>query len=181
MDNLIDKSYFIREIALPEQRFGDGMDGDIKRYQPEILKMLLGQTLYDDLVANTSDAKWQALITGYDYTVDYGGDTINVSWKGLQNSEKISLISDYVFCKTVSDHETTTTNVGVVVANVENSNKISATVRTSRAWNRMRELYGYSGQSKLIASAYNFLRYNGEYDFDNWIFTELEQQNIWGI
>jgi len=142
--------------------------------------MLLGQTLYDDYVANPTDEKWVKFVEGYTFTVDYAGLTINVCYRGLTNTDKVSIISDYLFCKIMLDKAATSTNVGVVVPNVENGTRVPANYKTAAVWNRMRQLYGYLNQSKIEPSAYNFIRYAG-YEFNNWIFTEIEERNAWGL
>lgn len=180
MINLIDESYFIEPIALPTQSSGSGIDGYIKKYQPEILLSLLGRTLYDDMSDNIDSEKWQAFINGYEYTTEYDSKTITVKWIGLKNSIKQSLIANYIYCKVLEDNAITATNVGTVIANTENSTVVNSNVLISKAWNRMLSMYGNSCDAQIFGTAYNFLRYS-EYDFEDWIFTELDLKNSWGI
>lgn len=95
----------------------------IKKYEPEYLKLLLGTTLYDELIAGlavtpTPDAKWTALKAKL-------VDTVN----------KTSPIVAYVYNRYWTDQETKSTAMGQVISKVENGYIVSSNQKLAKAWN----------------------------------------------
>jgi hypothetical protein len=113
--SLIDSTYFVGDIALPNldevpNTFQDTMD----RYEEEILKKLLGYQLYNAFIAGiavepTPDQKWLDLRDGAEFTFDFCGETITQKWNGLINTDKVSLISYYVYYQHRYENISTTT------------------------------------------------------------------------
>jgi len=83
---LIDRSYFIGELNIagsdraPVQEV---IDWFIAKYEPELLRRLLGVNLYNAFITglqeSSPDARWTDLLNGKEYT--YGG--ITKRWRGI--------------------------------------------------------------------------------------------------
>lgn len=191
MANLIDSTYFIGEISLP----GSVLTGDyaditpyIVKYEREALIELLGYTLYKELKAEIDEAsyttKWDRLVNGHEYEIDYLGDTHLVKWNGLLNSELVSLLAYYIYYKYVSFHATHTSGIGEILAMTENGSKTSPSKKMVNAWNRFVDLRGKPSDAKIMPTCYNFLD-NFEDDeadgYDKLLFTVLPYTNTFGI
>jgi hypothetical protein len=203
---LIDKSYFVKEISLPSETLdiNDNFNGNIDRYEPEILTDLLGYELYKALLADldgNGDPQTQRfidLIDGAEFTFEYGGYDVNEKWNGFRNAEKISICSYYVYYKYRSDTDTFYTSGGQSQALTENSDAVSQYAKLTDAWNRMIDLYGegcyyysiYRGttirdtsnldHSNDEPSAYNFLLANVD-DYPEWVYKPKYKINQFGI
>jgi len=180
--SLIDTSYFIKDVNIP---VGDNsnLGNDITKFEPEILKQLLGYELWklvDAYNASTSPQRIKDLVEGKEYTVSYNSRDQLIKWNGLKNSNKISLIAYYVYFMWQTINTTTTSNVGVVGSVSENSIVVSPAQKMGSAWHNMRKLYGHSGQSILEPSAYNFLT-EYEDDYEEWIFNDIGMVNMFGL
>lgn len=183
MANPIDDTYFIREILLPGANIsGDNEDltSYIVQYKKEVLMDLLGYELYKDLIANPTNARWVAFIEGAEYTVTNGDRDQVVKWNGLENDEKISLISYYIYFMYMRDLVTKTDMSGETLSDNENSQRISPSDKMSNAWNRHLELYGSVRDGLLVPSAYRYLT-EKEDDFPEWVFTKKESVNSFDI
>lgn len=181
MDLLIDESYFTGKIALPKQRYDNLLQNLMSSSQEFILMSLLGANLYADLIANESDAKYQALLYGGTYTVDYCGIDVPVTFKGIVNETELkSVIANHTYCEFLRHTNSLATNTGTVNAENQNSEKISSVYKIREAWNDMVDGYGEVSQLNITPSCYNFIRYS-EYDFDNWIFKPLQKKNTFDI
>jgi hypothetical protein len=196
--SLIDNTYFVGDIALPNlgevpNTFQDTMD----RYEEESLKSLLGYQLYNAFIAGiaeeTPDQKWLDLRDGVEFTFDFCGETITQKWNGLINAEKVSLISYYVYYQYRYENISTTTSINDVQGMPENATKVNDTRKMVYAWDKGLNLYGeiaswfffskYSNTYEFYTdepSAYNFLNANRA-DYDNWVFTPLLRLNEFGI
>ena len=185
--SLIDSTYFFGEISLP----GGSLEGDladiddyIEVYEKEALLDLLGYTLYKDFIANPTDTRWTRFSAGYEYSIDFMGETHLVKWNGLVNDEAVSLLAYYIYYKYVEFHVTHTSGFGELLQKAENASKISVTQKRVNAWNRFIELRGDPGQEEINPTCYNFLNKfeddptNG---YDKWLFRVLRRTNTFGI
>lgn len=178
--SLIDRKYFDFEINLPVN-FNSDLSNFIDRFEPEILKSLLGYELYSLVTANTdTSGRLYDLINGKEYTVSYNGRDQKIKWNGLINSDYISLIAYYVYYQYQRCKATLPGASGEVKLRHENSFNADLHVKVMDAWSRMRELYGYVGQSELEPSAYNFLKKN-EATYPEWLFTEIGSLNAFDL
>ena len=135
MANLIDTSYFINDIYLPTDECPD-LTGFITKFEPEILKKVLGYDLYAVFIAalaGTPASKWTDLRDGADYDVS----GITYEWRGLINTEKDSLIAYYVFYKYTFMGMNTNSGVGIKMTNSENSTITDKRYVQIYAYNRM--------------------------------------------
>lgn len=204
MINLITYSDFIGDISLPIDTVSiDLLDNEyIPIYQKDILVKLLGQTLYSEFETAISDKptqKWIDLRDGKTYQ-DYDDDGVlqYVKFEGLKN-----IVKYYVYFKYVNDLQRKITTTGQIEQSNSNSIVISARTKLVEAWNSMLFYYGQllnvnknihfsssalmtgvddyveiEPNSKLLPSAYNFIRRSNELVLDtyaNWNFVKLKE------
>jgi hypothetical protein len=153
-------------------------------YEKEILTRFLGYTLYKEfteaLNAGSPAQKWVDLLEGAEYTVTVDGIDYTVLWNGLQNSDKISLITDWVYFRWLQENNEQLTGLGVSSANKENATDYDPNFKLVQAHNRCVSLAGNEDNDELAPTLYNFI-YNNEANYDKWVFTELETINVLGI
>lgn len=163
--SLIDSSYFIGEIAIPniDQRINT-IQSNIDKYEKEVLICLLGQKLFDEFIAALADnpaQKWLDLRDGKEFILPYNGHDVTLKWNGFINSDKISLIAYYVYYKIRYEELSTTTSIGETRGKVENSELVNETRKMLNAWRKFLHLYG-----ELVYSE------NG-INYQSWNFGEL--------
>lgn len=180
--SLITTDYFNYDINIPDSNYSD-LGNVITRYEPVVLKRLLGYELWKLVEAYDSGSPQQRildLVEGKEYTVDYNGRTQTIKWNGLINDEKVSLIAFYVYFWWQKNNYTTTGNLGESINKVEDSIRVSPNQKMGSSWVELRKLYGHSDQLIIEPSAYNFLK-NFEDDYEEWIFTDIGQVNMFGL
>ena len=181
--SLIGTTYFVKDIAIPITG-NTNLVNDIAKYEPEILKKVLGYELWalvDAYDAESSEQRILDLVDGKDYTVSYNGRDQAVRWAGLRDSTNlISLIAYYTYFMWQTNNHTHTTNVGQAGSSVENSVRANPSQKMGSAWYRMRQLVGYNGQNTLEPSLYNFLTKYVD-DYPEWVFTDVGKVNMYGI
>lgn len=105
----------------------------IDKYEPLLLRKLLGVKMYADLLAGSEvdpvDPKWVKLLDGSDY--DNGAK----HWYGLR-----ILIADYVYWFFMFDYNVHTVQVGVAKPKSENATPASPVHKMVRAWNEFVDL-----------------------------------------
>lgn len=187
MANLITSDYFIREINLP----GNVLTGDyaditpyITQYERLVLIELLGYPLYKELKAEIDAAsystKWDRLVNGHEYTVDYQGVETTVKWNGLVNTELRSLLAYFIFYYYLKFHATFTSSRGSLLMNSENAEAFSPAQAMINAWKFGKDLYGKVNDDLVKPTAYNFL-YNFKDDYDGWIFSAAGSVNTFSL
>lgn len=190
MAALIDDTYFIREINIPQNALDSDMSVFIAQYEKEVLILLLGYDLYVDFIANPSDTRWSRLISGHEYDVSYQGLTTTIKWNGLTNTDLISLLAYYIYYWYLNFHATDTTSVGESVIEKENALGVTPVQKMTSAWNNFVDLYGRVGEVIIKPSAYNFLtefKDDATNGYDGWIFTPMEsgihsgKMNVLGV
>lgn len=166
-------SYYNYEINIPDDSVNSNLSNIISRYEPEILKRVLGYELWDLIKGDpTTPDRLNELINGVEYTESYNGRDQKVKWNGLKNSDNVSLIAYYVYFMWQKNHATSTTINGEVAPDVELSRRAAPAMKMSHAWHLMRELVGYNGQHVLEPSLYNFLKKH-ESTYPEWVFDEI--------
>lgn len=197
---IIDSTYFIRGINIPSSAYSD-LDMYIETYEKEMLINLLGYSLYSEFKAEldaehdlipavlddennvitpeipavTLSEKWANFRDGLTYT--YGG--LTVRWNGLRNSDKISPIAFFVYCRYVEAKQVLLSTTGANQPKQENSTFADSVPKYVKAWNDFVELYGYSGQSINEGSALNFLlAHSDEYNSFTHVYGK---RNIYGL
>lgn len=136
MAALIDYTYFIGERNIPNTNRAEvleSLNALIAVREPEILTELFGYKMYKDFVAGIAVAPWLVLKNGAEFT--YAG--VLLKWRGLVNTQKDSLIADYVYYWYMRKNATQTTGVGEAATKTENSNRVSPVRKMTEAYNRM--------------------------------------------
>ena len=130
---LIDPSYFHGEILIAQRgqlEVQEDIEGLIAKYEPKILRELLGKSLYKEFMEGLEDPfpdpKWINLRDGVD------GE-----WMGLANMDKLSLIANYVYYHWMRKENLQTVGIGTVKVEAENAVKASPVEKYVRAWNEM--------------------------------------------
>lgn len=178
--SIIDKTYFDDlDINIPDNE-AETLTASIVKYEPEILRMALGSTLYELMIAIPTDSPYKEIMDGEDYDIVSGDVTYTVKWNGLKNSDKISLIAYYVYYWWMRNHASLTVYSGEIKPGYENAAQASMAMKVSGAWLRLKELYGYPGQDIYQPSLYNFLTEH-ESDYPTWLFTALGSVNAFDL
>lgn len=112
----------------------EAVQGFVDKYEPKVLRKLLGITMYNDLLNSVEasrqnppvplEQKWISLLNG----VDYDSDTRH--WDGLE-----ILIANYVYWYYMFDYNVHSVQVGVVKPKSENATPASPVHKMVRAWN----------------------------------------------
>ena len=172
---LIDNTYFRNKINIPVGAHSD-LPQFITQYEKEVLIGLLGYVLYAEMMAAYAalpgtplPEKWDKLINGTTYT--YAGQTIR--WNGLINSDKVSFIAYYVYCRYLEAKQTPYQQVGSVIPKQENSNQADGISNHTSSWNNFVFLYD---------ACMAFLKsYPEDYPLENVTHNYLPLTNIFGI
>jgi hypothetical protein len=159
---LIETSYFIGEINIPNAGTGGPVDALVNRFiklhEPRFLQLALGQSLYSAFMTGLGKAadgsyekvdkgvpaddvaqKWKDLLNGKEYT---GLDGRKYKWNGfipLQDSATAneSIIASYVYYYFMKNNATQTTGIGENQPNQENGVSVSPRFKMTSAWNKM--------------------------------------------
>jgi len=178
--SIIDKTYFDDlDINVPDNE-AETLTASITKYEPEILRLAMGSTLYELMTANASASPYKEIMDGKDYTVEQGGVTYTVKWNGLKNTDKISLIAYYVYYWWQRNHASLTAYSGEIKPGYENAAQASMAMKISNAWMRLKKLYGFYGQDELEPSLWNFLNEH-EADYPTWVFKALGSVNSFDL
>lgn len=167
----IDYTYFINEIDVPANIIGsDNFVSVINRYEPSVLKDLLGYELYKALLAdldvsgNPQTQRFVDLVNGAEYSTD----DILYKWTGFANTEKVSPLSMWVYWRYRMDNDTFYSSASQQVRGMtENSNTVSNASHLVSVYNQMIDLFNL---------AYDFLYENTD-DYPEWEFTKKEKIN----
>ena len=128
MATLIDKTFFVAELAIPVNLVGNEsvLNSMIQKYETKFMKALFGTEIYDKVLNNGNDEPWKTL-------------------KGLlvDTENKRSCIANYVYFKYLNNQELATTGTGVVKQKSENSYRSAPTMKIFRAMSECREDVNY--------------------------------------
>ena len=175
--SFIDKSYFTGDIFLPEDKYSTPVQTSIEKYEPEILKSLLGYELYKLVIAaNPTEDRITKLIDGDEFEV-YDQ---TYQWIGLKNDRKISLIAYYVYYYTRRENITESTYFAEVQSAHENANHASPAMKIQLAWQMLLKYYGSASDVDNYESAYAYMQ-NRIDDYPEWKFTELGSVNAFDL
>lgn len=188
----------------------DSLKNFIYEYEPRILKLGLGRRLYQEFDAElqnngtikaTADQKWSDLLVGKEYTKD----STQYYWRGIVEKHGTlnkSFISYYVYYWYVRDGVAQKTTLGVVDAKAKNAKGASAIPTLTHAWREFHSWYSgaddyfngrfgtrngvyvedwFNGRDNTKeVSLYQYLSDHKD-DYPNWEFTEVNNENNWGI
>jgi len=183
MINLIDKDYFIGELAIPNVTDTD-ISGLLDKYiadcQEKILLDLLGSDLYLAFEAGLALApgsqlqKWKDLRDGKTYTVDYNGSTFSVKYKGLFNTTtKKSILAYFVYFYFARDGYVQLIGNGASVSKYENSDGVTPNQKIIPMYNKGIEMYGNPARLKEWANDAIYI-----YGSDLPIFNNVPSDNL---
>mgnify|MGYP003451382017 FL=1 len=147
----IDKTYFTKSLSVPntEEPTSDAsieLETSIDRYVAQFLKLTLGNVLFTDLKANTTNGvlnvgaplKWLNLVNGCNYTLDGKVYT----WQGLKYTEglyKVSLLANFVY---VNHYQSTiNSQLGQIIIDPKNGVNADYTTHLVSIWNDFVEMY----------------------------------------
>lgn len=174
--SLIDGSYFNLDINTPDNEY-QNIQEFIDRYEPEILKQLLGLELYRLVIEETpTEQRILDLRDGVDYDVD----GVTYHWNGLINDDQISLIAYYVYYYYVRFNMSENSTIGQVKVKPENGSVANPSLTVQDAWTRLEQLYGSAYYPTAYESAYGFLNYFKDI-FPEWIFQEIGSVNAFDL
>ena len=191
MANIIDTSYFVDDIELPnvnQAPIKAGVEKSIALYEKEVLISLFGYSMYKDFLAATPVAgdKWYKLINGEEFSFAFEGETVTRYWDGLLGADKKSLVAYYIYFMHRRKEVSYMAGVGTEVeAETENSTKVSLYEKLVWIWNEFLLMYGdgcTEGQyNNAEPSAYNYLTTKAA-NFTNWKFeSQGEELNTFGV
>lgn len=201
--SLIDTTYFVRDINVPlsaNATLNTNFTNSINRYEDEILKMLLGYSLWKEFKAGLEEEspaeKWTNLRDGAEFSFTFDGQTITTKWEGLANDSKISLIAYYVYYMHRKFNDTEFTGLAERKSRSKDYIPVSPLHKLVWAYNSMVDLYGaIPTRVRKVStflnvdsyehwndapSAYNFLLANKD-TYTGWVFKPLAKQNAFGI
>lgn len=208
-----DYTYYVRDINVPinaasssDVNYGK-LNDSINRYENDILKLLLGYTLWkeftDAYAASILDSgdedyaelpeKWSDFINGKEFSFEVGGKTVSTKWNGLVNSDKVSLLAYYVYYNHRFYSQTSYSGIGETKAKGENSSVADGSYKLTLTWNKMVNIYGEIPFTMLTFKNFfldvnNYVHYNSEasaYNFllanketySGWVFTPLRKKH----
>lgn len=200
MANLIDTSYFVGDIEIPnisQAEIAANVNESIVKYEREVLIALLGYALYKELTEHVivPGDKFDKLINGDDFEFTINGVAVPARWDGLKGFNKKSLIAYYVYkaYRRKTQSYMAANNIEVQ-AKTENSEKFDMYSKLVDIWNEFIKMYGsgcieedyglpntYYTHHDYLPSAYNYLLVKRA-DFVNWHYTSQGGKiNIFGI
>jgi hypothetical protein len=128
---LIDQTYFVYDISLPAGIYSD-ISGWIDRLEPSIIRNLLGAELGQLVVGydqSTSDQRIKDIVEG----ATFEHDEKTLTWDGLKNNNKKSLLAYRIYVEYLRYNITTTTATGERKAKNENSSSADQSFKIWRA------------------------------------------------
>lgn len=165
METYITKEQFIGRLILDFGSYS-GFDAYAVQIQDEVLLNLLGYATYKDMNDNISDAKYQNLLNGVEYTDSAGN---------LQKAVGIKVMLPYFFYFFYSrDIQSYNSTLGEFESLAENSQQATRSKLNSKIVNNYNQGIVYYDQ--LI----DYMELNSE-DYPNLVPTILEKENVFCI
>lgn len=179
--SLTTAAYYVQDINIPQGTWST-LSESIARYEGEIVRQLLGYDIGKNVLAYSSSnptASTQLIrdiVEGKEYTEG----TYTVKWNGLLNTDKVSILSYYVYIQVAIDKGMTLQNVGTVFSDIEGGEAIPPSQLVRKIAYRLRDLAGYSGQDVYAPSLYNFM-VKHQSSYPTWLWKEFMAMNEFGI
>jgi len=178
---LIDKTYFIGEINIPDGKYSD-LDTFIERFEKEFIIQAFGYTLakeilaYDSAHHGNSSQRILDIINGKEFDeLPY-----KFKWTGLINADKISPIAYYVYCQYMRSKITHTGTTG------ESGNgtdpQAETNIKVQNAWAQMLTLIGegsYTGMAHDNSLHYFMTKHIS--DYPEWLYTDFGFVNAFDL
>lgn len=175
--SLIDKSYFINDISLPDGRYDGDYTTEIAKYEKEFLIKCFGYTLYKLIAAYTSISpqRIKDIVEGKEFELS----PYTYKWNGLKNTELISPLAYYCYFNIMTDKISSTYSIGEVKPSTENGTIVDSGIKLVRAWNNMFDLVGLPNNYR-VDSLYYFMLQNYA-TYPEWQFEGFQNINTYGI
>jgi len=135
MPNLINQSFFVREITLPNTGNAavlEGLNSFISKYEEDCLLKILGYPLYKLFGTQILMQRMIDLRDGAEYTNQFGK---LAKWQGLVHSTDISLIANYVYFYIQQTNASKTTGVNTSIPKGEKAINFSPADKMVTSWN----------------------------------------------
>jgi len=203
--NYTDYTYFTGDIDITfENQDPTGFTRDyITPLEEEISVRVMGRKLYNEsqagIIEPTPDQKWLDLRDGVEFDVEFEGITYPVKWNGLQNTEKKSLLSYYIYAEWLSKNYKQLLGTGVAIAKKKNATTTDVREYILQSQSKAKALIGdYPVKSDKYQNViliddidvdlikifeptlFNFL-YHKRADYPSWVFTPYEFGNYFDI
>jgi len=166
--SLIDYTYFEGFINIPntnKEEVNTFLDSEIARLEPIFLKEVFGYEFQKEMLDNSSDIRFENILTGTEFT-DIAGDL--QIWEGLSDP-----LAYYVYSYFLKDNLNGLTGIGFTSGKSENSERITAIDKPVNVFNKM-------GDKLEVLRAF-FLASGTTYESDSLIFNNFEKINSFGI
>lgn len=134
MPNIVNQSFFVREINLPNTTKTEVIEkitSYINKYEPQCLLKILGYPLFK-LFGTENSQRMTDILDGAEYTDQYGELQ---KWQGLVHDTDISLIANYVYFYIQQSNAAQQTGVATVANKAEAGSAISPAEKMVSAWN----------------------------------------------
>lgn len=135
MANLIDSSFFIRNINLinvSKTEIAERITSFIDKYEKECLLKVLGYPLYTLAIAGSwAVGRMKDIKDGSDWVDCYG---VTQHWQGLVHDTNISLLANYIYFYIQEASAVQTTGVNSAVPKGQNSQVVSPAEKMCNAW-----------------------------------------------
>lgn len=135
---LIDKTYFVGDLNIPSignQGVEEKLNALIIKYEAECLQKLLGYETWKaftaGLIVDPVAEKWTNLKNGVEFTA---WNSRSQKWIGFVNSEKQSILANYVYFHWLQSEATFTSGVGESIPMTENAIRTSPGDKQQAAW-----------------------------------------------
>jgi|SRR5690606_24378260 len=162
---LIDASYFVRELSIPniDETYSENkknLEYFIQDKVRLLLQNLLGYELFKDfesylvngaLPSTGVPLKWTNLVYGAEYSIA----SKTYKWNGLiytLGTYKKSLLAKYVYCEFLKEEQNTMTGVGMKVVEAKNSINYTSNYKLNNVWNQF--IKEYQGGSNYLDKPY---------------------------
>jgi hypothetical protein len=148
---VIDSTYFYNLIHIPS--LGNTVNAAsfadyLTQYEKESIERLLGYELAKEVLAyTTGTGRISDIVNGKEFTVN----SRLYKWIGLKNTEKKSIIANYVYYKYMEDNASQNFVVGNSIPQAENSERVNPVSKMVLAYNNM---------LKMVDVLYLFLEEN---------------------
>jgi len=159
MANLIDTSFFVGEINIPNTgklEVQESLTHFITKYETDLLQQLLGHGLWKSYNADNETPRFVELINGIEY------DNGTKSWGGLvriNGTTKLSLIANYIYYHWLKDKEIWNSGIGSVKPTPNQAINMSPGLKMVEAWNDM---------SKQICEFYDYMSFSKTSVYPEW-------------
>lgn len=166
--SIIDNTYFIGELDVPEASKSAFTTVWINRYENEYLKKVLGTSFaleFISALSGTPATKWTDLRDGKTYTVG----TKTYEWIGFKDTvTHLSPIANYIYAMWQLNHYTRTDSSGESIAAVQNSLNADPIGKVNQAWTRMKEWH---------SQLYHFLTNNSD-TYDTFSISDVQNFGV---